>query len=111
MEYPLGITKLITSKNKIIITADDAMTIVIETNENNSFSYNKCRKQQKFESVDVTISKDKGTDKIEPIMGFSKCITNLALLIKKHIIINNIKREDLSHLYNKLFLVIKSFLS
>jgi len=106
MEYWLGISKLNTYDDKIIIESEDGFNIIINLEKDEKFLYNQCLKGKNFKSKNVKITKLKGTES-KQIIGFPKFISNLGLVIKKHIMYNKISGEKLDSFYVNIFNIIK----
>jgi len=110
MKYWLGISKFSTSKNRINITSEDGFHIVIYLIDGEKFLYNKCESTLKLQSKEIFITKTKGSGQTKSIMGFASFMSNIGLLLKKHIINKKIKKYDLNNFYENIFNIIKQIL-
>jgi len=110
MKYWLGISKFSTSKNKLSITSEDGFHIIIYLSEGEKFSYNKCEDTLKLKTDGISITKTKGSGQSKSIMGFASFMSNIGLLLKKHINNKKIKRQYLNNFYENTFNVIKQIL-
>jgi len=110
VKYWLGISKLSTTKNKLNITSEDGFHICINLDDGEKFLYNKCIETLTLNVIDVEITKKRGSGQTKSIMGFASFMSNLGLLLKKHIINNKIKKYDLNDFYSNIFNLIKKIL-
>jgi len=110
MEYWLGITKLSSRKGILTITSEDGFYFIIKLKEGEKFLYNKCLDKLNLEVENLTIIKSKGTGQKQSIMGFASFMSNIGLLLKKHIINKKIKKYELNDFYLNIFNVIKQIL-
>jgi hypothetical protein len=111
MKYWLGLSKLSVIKNKIVIASEDGFTIEILLKEDEKFSFNKCLDSQILNCEKVTITKCKNLkDQKQAILGFPAFMTNIGLLLKRHIINNKIKKYNLNDFYTNMYNIIKNIL-
>jgi hypothetical protein len=105
LKYWLGIAYLITHKNKIIITGENGFTIELITQDNN-FNFKSLDNINNIEVKNMKIIKYHN----KKIMGFNSFISNIALLLKRHVRDKGIKNGELNIFYKNIFSLLKQFL-
>jgi len=106
LKYWLGIAYLITHKNKIIITGENGFTIELITQSDNNFNFKSLDNINNIKVKNMKIIKYHN----KKIMGFNSFISNIALLLKRHVRDKGIKNGELNIFYKNIFSLLKQFL-